>query len=362
MKRNRAFTLVELLVVIGLIVVIVALLLPSVRVSREAARRMQCSNNLKQVIYALHYYHEMNGHFPPAMGGTDGATPLSGNQGRLSGLVALLPYLERNAEWEQLSSPSTFDGIDYPAMGPAPWVEEYPLWKLQIPTYTCPTALREAAASAARTNYAFCIGDMTQAIHDPPVVRGMFACGRTTRMSDVADGTSNTIALVEIGSPNERAVIGQYAVNQSQGLLRKPALCRQTLDRSGKSYLSTVALSKVGRGGRWADGAAGMSLVNTILPPNSPSCAVGGEEAVDGIYSAGSLHSSGVQVAMGDGSVRFINEDIDAGDPNLPPPAPSKVAKGRVRSPYGVWGALGTAAGEEEVTSDTQGASTADKK
>src|SRR5690606_1925773 len=72
------------------------------------------------------------------------------------------------------------------------------------------------------------------------------------------------------------------------------------------------------RGMPWADGAAGCNLVNTILRPNSPSCAVGGAEEVDGIYSAGSDHPRGANVLMADGAVKFIPNDIDAGYTTTP--------------------------------------------
>ena len=87
--------------------------------------------------------------------------------------------------------------------------------------------------------------------------------------------------------------------------------------------------------------------MNTILPPNSTSCAVGGSEAVDGVYSVGSFHSGGAMVAMADGSIHFINEDIDAGDPTRSTPMPEQFENGPFPSPYGVWGALGTAIGGE---------------
>ncbi|HUG66345.1 MAG TPA: H-X9-DG-CTERM domain-containing protein, partial [Pirellulaceae bacterium] len=69
--------------------------------------------------------------------------------------------------------------------------------------------------------------------------------------------------------------------------------------------------------------------------------------AVDGLYSAGSLHPGGVQVLFVDGSIHFLSETIDAGDPSHPPVTPQQLADGPIASPYGVWGALGTSAGKE---------------
>jgi prepilin-type N-terminal cleavage/methylation domain-containing protein len=354
----RAFTLVELLVVLFIICVIVALLLPAVRSSREAARRMQCSNNLKQLALALHNYHEAHLRFPSAMGGTgEGATPLQSNRNRLSGLVALLPYLEQAQLWEQISSPAKFDGTSYPAMGPAPWITAYEPWRVQLQALACPSTTRISPDSGrknlartqlGRTNYAFCIGDVAEQIHQPQTLRGAFGCGLTSRLEDMTDGGSQTIALGEIGNASERLVNGQFATAQPATMLRNPSLCRDTLaDDRGRTYAANVPLSSDGRGGRWADGAAGFGLVNTILPPNSPSCAVGGSEAVDGIYSVGSNHTDGAYVLLVDGSIRFISNDIDVGDPTRAPPTPHQIATDQIPSPYGVWGALGTRAGED---------------
>jgi prepilin-type N-terminal cleavage/methylation domain-containing protein len=342
----RGFTLIELLVVIGIIGILIAMLLPNVRTAREAARRMQCSNNAKNLGLAVHNYHEGHGCFPPAMGGTGGDDEMSGNRNRLGGLVALLPYLEQGTLWTTISSPGKIEGQTYPAMGPAPWVNKYAPWSTELPFLHCPSAPKDKTR-AGQTNYTFCVGDVAQQIHEPETLRGMFACGMTSSFKDIADGTTQTIMLCEIGAKHERRIVGQFAVQQPAGLLQDPSLCLSTLDSDKTSYAKSVPVNQHGRGARWADGAAGYSLVNTILPPNSPSCAVGGTEAVDGIYSAGSEHGGGAIVAKGDGSVTFINEDVDAGDPHQPPPTPAQIAKGPFPSPYGVWGAMGTAAGEE---------------
>src|SRR5690606_35651696 len=120
MRRARSgFTLVELLVVIAIIGVLVALLLPAVQQAREAARRMQCSNNLKQMGLALHNYHDTYGSFPPrATGTTHGPNGDSHNNGRLNGLIPLLPFLEQGAMYDRIA---TGDGTRAP-FGPATWI------------------------------------------------------------------------------------------------------------------------------------------------------------------------------------------------------------------------------------------------
>jgi len=346
------FTLVEILVVIGIIGLIVALLLPATRHAGEAARRMQCSNNLKQLGLALHNYHDAHQHFPSAMGGTGpGASPVDGNAHRLSGLVALLPFLEQRPLWEQISTAVEIDGVMYPPMGPAPWVAEYTPWTTEIPALRCPSA-DSKQSDFGQTNYSFCVGDVVQAIHDPTQLRGAFACGMTSCFEDITDGTSNTIAMGEIGTQSGLSVIGQFATGQPANILTNPKLCLGARNQSRpKFYGKNVPLGELGRGGRWADGAAGFSLFNTVLPPNSPSCAVGGTHAVDGVYSTGSFHPGGAQVVMVDASIHFISETIDAGDPTRPPVTAQHLADAPIASPYGIWGALGTLAGEEAVES-----------
>lgn len=344
---RRGFTLVELFVVILVIGILIALMLPAVRRSTGAARRMACSNSLKQLGLALHNYHDVHEHFPSAMGGTDvGETPLLGNANRLSGLVALLPYIEQGRLWEEISAPLESNGVSYPAMGPAPWVTDYPPWQTQLHVFKCAESSRNTTETG-RTNYTFCIGDQAQQIHQPTKLRGAFGPGLTSRFKDITDGTSHTIAMGEIGTSTDSLVVGQFATGQPAKVLQNPGACRQTLagPKSDK-YAKSVTLGSPGRGGRWADGAAGFSLFNTILPPNSPSCAVGGSEAVDGVYSLGSEHPGGAQVLMVDGTVRWIANAIDAGDSSRPTLTPEQMADSRP-SPFGVWGALGTAAAQD---------------
>jgi type II secretory pathway pseudopilin PulG len=339
-----------LLAVVAIIGLLVALLLPATRSSREAARRMVCGNNLKQLGLALHNYHDTHQQFPAAMGGTGrGETLLQGNADRLSGLVALLPFMEQQRLWEQISTPAEIDGVMYPAMGPAPWVAAYTPWQHQVSTLRCPSA-DSKRTDVGQTNYTFCVGDVVQKIHHATRLRGAFACGMTSRLKDFTGGTSNTIAIGEIGTPSGLSLIGQFATRQPANILANPSLCLDVRDRSRQNlYGKDVPLGEPGRGGRWADGAAGFSLFNTVLPPNSPSCAVGGTHAVDGIYSAGGLHPGGVQVVMADASVRFASETIDAGDPSRPPVTSQQLADGPTASPYGVWGALGTLTGDGDI-------------
>ncbi|NNE00589.1 MAG: DUF1559 domain-containing protein [Pirellulaceae bacterium] len=348
--RRVGFTVIELLLVIVIIGVLLGLMLPATRGAREAARRMSCSNNFKQIGLGLHNYHSAYKQLPMAMGGTDrGTTSRGGNANRLSGLVAVLPFIEQQALWEQISNPAVATTSDYPPMGPVPWHAEYTPWAAEIPTYRCPSATSDST-KLGMTNYAFCIGDMVTQVHRPPAARGVFACLRSTNFSLVTDGLSNTIAMGEIGTPNDLSLFGQFAIKQSADLLSEPRLCNELRDPQRTTHFaSEISLSSEGRGTRWADGAAGFSLVNTVLPPNSPSCAVNGTEAVDGVYSVGSFHAGGGHVLMADGAVVFTTEDIQSGEPQSTPLTYEQIADGPVASPLGLWGALGSAAGDDRT-------------
>lgn len=338
------FTLLELIGAVIIVVILLALLLPNLRFSTEAARRMSCSNNFKQIGLAIHNYDSSYEQMPPAMGGTLQSKPGASNGGRLSGLVALTPFLEHSTLWEQILHPK-----DFPSMGPEPWDQGFEPWCIQIPTFQCPSAPFPETPYGV-TNYAFCIGDVAENLHDPDHVRGAFACGRATRLRDVLDGLANTIAMTEIGSNADRRVQGQYAINQPSTFLLDPRTSGSLFDPNDVSeYSESVELSKLGRGGCWADGGGGVALINTILPPNSPSLAVGGSIAVDGIYSAGSFHQGGAHVLMSDGAVIFITDSIESGNASQPPLTIADFQNGNTESPYGLWGALGSANAAEEI-------------
>ncbi|KLU02596.1 type II protein secretion system [Rhodopirellula islandica] len=384
--QRHAFTLLELLVVIGIIAVLIGLLMPAVRTSSEAARRMSCSNNFKQLGLALHNYHSAYKQLPPAQGGTlRGPSERDGNSRRLSGLVALLPFFEASSLWETISNPAEFNGMFYPPMGPAPWVEQYEPWTTQISTLQCP-ASPATPEPFGLTSYAFCVGDQVDLLNaehsSTRSVRGIFAGTHVPHFRTITDGLSNTIAMCEIGNDlGDGYDIGQTAIQQTGAIFESPSTCRETLDVDRPDfYESSVQLASVGRGGRWADGVAAIAAVNTILPPNSPSCSVGKQLTSPGLHSAGSFHAGGANVLMADGAVKFIIESIDHGDSTAAVVRLTEAAESNAsttsesvdeaagnssnqadsssptsfthpESPYGVWGALGTARSEDLVTS-----------
>src|SRR4051794_6862694 len=170
-RRTAAgFTLVELLVVIAIIGVLVALLLPAVQAAREAARRSQCSNNLKQFGIALHNYHDTFRNFPPRRGGTNGCdgnvdlARVKCNYDRLSAFVMLLPFYEQKALYDTIQAGGVTDsaGNLIAPGGPAPWYNnaKWTPWQVQLQVIICPSdKIIPTPTSQAHNSYAFSMGD-----------------------------------------------------------------------------------------------------------------------------------------------------------------------------------------------------------
>lgn len=340
-KRARfAFTLMELLITIGIIAVLVMLLLPAMRNVRPAARRTQCLNNLRQIGLATLNYESAQMQFPSCVVSSRQFGATGQESGHLmSGFIEILPQMEQGALYDTISNPLTVDGVEYPAM-PAPWMDEYTAWREAPEAFHCPTATREGK-SPGRTDYAFSIGDRARNIAQPKTHRGAFSPGLNTKFSDITDGSSNTVLFAEIGRLRSSSD-DRYAIHAPATILESPAEVTETFEeRPMKFELSTSS-----RGQRWADGRAGIALFNTILPTGSDSAAVGGDVHRDGIYSAGSLHPGTLAAVLCDGSTHSISIEIDTGDPTAPTPTEEDIANG-TESPYGVWGALGTCNGGE---------------
>jgi prepilin-type N-terminal cleavage/methylation domain-containing protein len=352
---RRGFTLVELLVVIAIIGVLVALLLPAVQSAREAARRTSCNNKLKQSALALHNYESTYRAFPSRQGGSGALNDVNTRPTHclvLAGWVALLPYTEQQALYDQVYSIQI-----------QPFADN--VWTLAQPAHLqCPSDNGKADPNPGRvvrgySSYGFCNGDDytgSQAGPDertnatlasqmlPIKTRGIFGRHSYTRLAEITDGTSNTIALGERSRPNKVFDRGAVAVDASASPANYvPLSCRALL--SGQSYIpsATMFTSDNAPGYRWAAGNAYFAALSTILPPNSAICVFGNSGAISahlfpGIWTPTSEHPGGVQVAMSDGSTRFVSNNIDTG--NLAAVAPT--ADSGSGSPYGVWGALGS--------------------
>jgi prepilin-type N-terminal cleavage/methylation domain-containing protein/prepilin-type processing-associated H-X9-DG protein len=356
-SRRSGFTLIELLVVIAIIAILIGLLLPAVQKVREAANRMSCSNNLKQLGLALHSYHDTRKAFPP---GSGGFPPTANTNYRLSAFTFLLPYIEGtnlyNLIWN--SFPVTYGTTTYTAV-PVPWDQNFVPWgyNYQLSMLHCPSDTPAydnrggLTVMLASTNYVTCRGDLVTGSGNNDAApnsqkRGMFNNERGApamwdiTIASITDGLSNTIALSERVFRNDpRAILGNIVDNEGAALATNPSICMATVGTNGQ-YLPTVTLDGYFGGVRTYDGMAQFTGFNTILPPNSPSCMEMGSNT-DGVFSAQSRHLGGVNCVFADGSVHFIMSNIDTGNVGAPEPATGG------QSPYGVWGALGTITGNE---------------
>ncbi len=404
-SRTSGFTLVELLVVIAIIGVLVGLLLPAVQAAREAARRMSCSNNFKQIGLGLHNYHSAYDVLPATLAGTfeagfnaGGTNPVGGganpsnNRRRLSFLVGIMPFMEQQALWEQISNPnqSRANGTQLPAgqywapMGPAPWQTNYGPWMTDVATLRCPSDPGVGLPSLGRTNYGANLGDSTdwttngkwtfnttsntwtEQGNRASSCRGFFFARNYLGFRDVLDGLANTIMCGELATDlGDRAIISQIANTLPGGWAafhQNPTLCRASnyVDTARPKFwcqaggTCTVPALVTGanqrRGYRWADGALLYTGVTTILAPNSELCSNGGD-ASSGSMSPSSRHQGGCHVLMGDGAVKFVTDSIEAGNSRSPVVHPNQAGclPPGSQSPYGLWGALGTRASSETI-------------
>ncbi|MCG8650906.1 MAG: DUF1559 domain-containing protein [Pirellulales bacterium] len=398
LRKRRGFTLVELLVVIAIIGVLVGLLLPAVQAAREAARRMSCSNNFKQIGLAMQNYHAAYKQLPRHQGGTwsDGNTPTNmNNRFSLSYLVGLLPFMEQQGLWEEIANPNQnrIDGgiqsPPYPSMGPAPWVNQYRPWLTEVPTMRCPSDPGTGPPAFGRTNYAACLGDSIDFMNNGPVqiqmgrvriptanwvairartaCRGVFVARKDTKYRDISDGLANTIAAGEIATDlGDRDIKTLASIRNGTANVRSnPKFCEDAgqispnrpqfwSDGSDGGTPPITAGVAQGRGYRWADAGTVWTDFNTILPPNSELCLGGGGNAgvgAPGVAPASSRHQGGAHVLMSDGSVIFMTDAVEAGDsrsPNVWRNGTGGASPGSL-SPFGLWGALGTRASKETV-------------
>jgi prepilin-type N-terminal cleavage/methylation domain-containing protein/prepilin-type processing-associated H-X9-DG protein len=350
-RTKQGFTLVELLVVIAIIGILIALLLPAVQAAREAARRSQCTNNLKQLGVGLQNYHDIFRALPTRQGGTNCTAPyMNGNCIRASGFIALLPFVEQQAAYDVIKA----GGAGAAPLGPATnilWVG----WKIQVPGYLCPSDTRPQPQPVSNNqfgenNYAFSQGDTITQNGLSTNNRGLFPYSSAVKFSQITDGLSNTIAMSERlrvsfgagGAPNSGVKYGDAIPGFITGTFPQanPGQCLAVA--VGGFYSNPSQVSGL-FGTMWCDGPVRRCAFTTVLPPNSPSCVSSdndGNYSGSGILSPNSNHPGGVNGVMADGSVRFISESINSGNLSW-----QEVSSGP--SPYGVWGAMGSKAGGE---------------
>jgi prepilin-type N-terminal cleavage/methylation domain-containing protein/prepilin-type processing-associated H-X9-DG protein len=395
-RRKRGFTLVELLVVIAIIGVLVGLLLPAVQAAREAARRMSCSNNFKQIGLGFHNYHAAYNQLPAQAGGTKRvpgsswastytptATGGGTNMNQLSALVGITPFIEQQALWEQISNPFRVgSGNIYAPMGPSPWMlladhqaqGEYTPWLTNIPAYRCPSDPGVGLPAQGRTNYGVCLGDSIyyqyNAITDQngnPVStaadakksggRGIFCHGYLKpQFRDVLDGLANTIMAGEFNTDLGDRDVTTAVKRGLAGHHLDPKRCLLGTDPTRPRFWASGTLiagsDEERRGYKWAYGLAMFTGITTILPPNSPVCydTTANDIFRWGLFATSSRHQGGAHVLMGDGAVRFVTDSIEAGGGAM---VSHNGSGGTLQpgsmSPYGLWGALGTKASKETI-------------
>ena len=389
-RKPSGFTLVELLVVIAIIGVLVGLLLPAVQAAREAARRMSCSNNFKQIGLSLHNYHSAYKQLPPNGTGTDGGLNGNGqrrgagawlhtNGGTLSAYSGLLPFFEAQALWEQLSNPHLPEtgempsslipgGTTWGAFGPATYqdLDTYDPWQTEIPALRCPSDPGQSVIGVGQTNYAFCFGDAvlrigyepTYTFADRSAFRGVFQRQFGRKFRDILDGLSNTIAMGEIATDlGDRAIKGSVAHRNNfpnnPNMGTDLSVCTSEVSTERPQFFddsTNLMATDTSRGGRWFNAHLMITSFNTVLPPNSPTCAMRwGSAWQSGVFSASSQHNGGAHILMSDGAVRFVTDSIEAGDRNADSVSGNTYGNPGFASPYGLWGSLGSIAAKETI-------------
>ena len=309
--KRFGFTLVELLVVIAIIGILVGLLLPAVQAAREAARRMQCSNNLKQTALSMHNYHDTYKTFPQGSVVRFGAGSLSSDF-YLNAFAASLPFIEQG---------SLQDLYDFNQ----PWERQTPLVaSTAIESYYCPSNAGEqvvndtnvgtllasfgatVGTSFGVTTYRLCKGahgEWSNAPNANSALSGMFDLGMKVSFRDILDGTSNTFAVGEGASGARRdlcAGVGCLTPTETFSaigwIVPQPLADAAGLVRSS-IYAGTVEpLNKI------------PTTSTNLAEADFASSAPGGGDTV-GNFS--SYHPGGANFAMADGSVRFVGETID---------------------------------------------------
>jgi len=325
MRRRDAFTLIELLVVIAIIAVLIGLLLPAVQKVREAAARMSCSNNLHQLGLAMHNYEGAVGKLPSAYLGQvpPAYTRYPAYFFSWSALAQLNPYLEQTNIYNRMDlTQPIYDPLNNFNITAA---NQFAVQQ-NIKLFLCPSDKGQSVDAAygvptiGPTNYAVCVGTGAAPGATPGSPwnsDGMFQAAVPLRLTDVSDGLSNTAMMSE-------ALLGDGPENAGGAIPGNP----QTVYAYAGfgNLLSDAACASANqwnvsqhRGFMWASGEMRCASYNHYYAPNSPTCDCVTNEGPntatpyesDAFRAARSRHTGGVNILLGDGSVRFVNQGID---------------------------------------------------
>ncbi|HEY2155198.1 MAG TPA: DUF1559 domain-containing protein [Isosphaeraceae bacterium] len=368
-RVRPGFTLIELLVVIAIIAVLIALLLPAVQAAREAARRAQCVNNLKQIGLALHNYHSTSDCFPLGVSRYLYPGFTAYNWDSWSSHALMLGALEQT----QLYNAANFSlGNNMPnSIG---FYANSTVTNTRISVYLCPSDANAGSLAVLRTadnrmdtldmNYVASAGTTTNSPNNTAPTNAWATMGSTGLfwwyipygIRDCTDGSSNTVAFSEAlvtnggsGANAAATISNTYPGNSVQGIAgaggaaqqydanQNPAAILTGLNACSTAFATKTGLNNL-RGVFWEVGSLGMTMFNTIAPPNSKQWLWGDCRFTGGGYpndatfaNTSSNHSGGVNVMMADGSVRFVKNSIS----------------------QNTWWALGTRAGGEVISADS---------